>query len=147
MLFIIPSMFAYQRQDQIIYNIVQVEVNTFSEKVREVGYIDRPMLNDFYAKIYSTGLNYSITFEHLSKVFAEDDSVMRAYYDGTYTEDIVLSVENIERYDMIVGDFFFVKVESISPTKTQSFNRLLGITSGGPGVYCVSGGVVRYGDS
>lgn len=147
MLFVVPTVIGYQRQDMMIYNMVQTEVTSFSEKVREIGYIDQGMINDFYGKLHSSGLDYDISLEHLSKSFADDGGNMKAYYDGTYSEDIIAEMNINGRYEMVVGDFFYIRVESTSFTKSQVFYNLIGVDAKGPGIYVTSGGMVRYSDS
>jgi hypothetical protein len=137
---------AYERQDRIIYNVVSQEVTTFSETVKEVGYIDKTMLNGFYAKIHGTGLDYDIHLEHLEKVFTEDGGEIKAHYDGHYTEDIIEFIESHGPYKFRVGDFFFLRVSNNGLTKSQSLRLLLGLKGKGPGIYYTGGGVIRYGD-
>jgi len=146
MLFIIPTGQSFERQDQMMYNLLSIEVSAFSEQVREVGYMDKSMLNDFYAKVYASGLNCQISLEHLEKTFALDGTVMKAYYDGKYTEDIMDTLNSGQAYEMAVGDFFFVEVTSKEITSSLGLGNIIGISSRGLPVYYKSGGVVRYGN-
>jgi hypothetical protein len=147
MLFIVPTMLSYQRQDAIAYNLVLNEVNSFSEQIREVGYIDHAMLNQFYSTIQATGNNYSVEFEHLAKTFSSDGIEIKVYYEGTYTDDIIDMINSNNRYTMKIGDFFFIHIHNTSLTKSQSFNQLVGLSSKGASIQAVSGGVIRYGDT
>jgi hypothetical protein len=147
MLFVIPTMLSYQRQDAISYNLVQIEVDRLSERVREVGYLDAIMLKDFDSKLAATGNHYDIEFEHMKKSFSSDGTHIAVYYEGFYTDEIWSALAVEERYNMAIGDFFYVRVTSRSKTKSQLFNQWIGIKSGGPGIMITSGGVVRYGDT
>ncbi len=146
MLFVVPTMLSYQRQDAIAYNLVQVEVQAFGERVRESGYVDHMMVRELEAKLSATGNRFDMKLEHLEKSFADDGGGMRVYYKGSYTGDILEAIDGGARYDMHVGDFFYVRLTSTALSASQSFNRILGMASGGPGIHVVSGGIVRYGD-
>lgn len=146
LLFVVPMKMSYARQDKIIDNIVRVEVETFSQQVRELGYINEVMLKDFMNQLHASGLEYEVSLEHLSKAFADNGSgTLQAYYEGTYEEEIYDQMAIDGGYDMRSGDFFFVEIRSKSLTKTQSLNRMFGISSG-PGIYYKSGGIIRYGN-
>lgn len=147
MLFVVPILLSYQRQDAISYNMVQIEVDKISEKVRESGYIDRSMLVELYSYLDASGNKYDVELEHLAKSFASDGSRMKVYYDGTYTPDIIDEINLNQSYNMHVGDFFYIHVENSGRTKAQFVNSIFGVSSGGPGIVIVSGGLVRYGDT
>jgi len=146
MLFVVPIVLDYERQDTICYNLVQVETYSFSDRIREIGYINEAMMNEFYAKLDATGNQYQVTFEHLRKSFADDNGEWKAYYEGFYLEDILEAIKKNGEYDMNVGDFFFVTVTNTSVTKSEAFYHVIGL-SGGGSIYLKSGGVIRYGDS
>lgn len=147
MLFLVPTVLSFQRQDAIAYNLVQVEVNRFSEMVRESGYVDQQMMTALNSTLNATGNNYKVEFEHLEKAFSSDGTSIKVYYDGSYTEDIIEEVNLHKKYRMSIGDFFYVTVENTSQTKSQLFNTFIGMRSGGPGIRVISGGVIRYGDT
>ncbi len=146
LLFIVPIKMNFARQDRILDQVVRNQVTVFSEQARELGYISDEMLKGFRSTLSATGLEYDISIEHLSKRFASDSAGnIKAYYDGTYEEDITDYIEGGNDYPLRVGDFIFVEVRSRSETKTQSMNHLFGLP-GGPGIYYKSGGIVRYGN-
>jgi len=147
LLFIVPSYLSYERQEEIIYHLAMTHVNQLSEKVREIGYLDQAMLNQFLDVMNSTGYMYDIEFEHLAKRFSDNGGTLEVYYDGTYTEGIYEVLSHGERYACHVGDFFFIKVVNKTPTKTAQLRRLLGIRSGEASIFIKSGGIVRYGDT
>lgn len=147
MLFVVPTLLSFHRQDAISYNMVQIEVDKISEKVRESGYIDHAMLVELYAYLDASGNKYEVELEHLAKAFASDGTNMKVYYDWTYTDDIINEINVNQRYSMHVGDFFYIHVENSSKTKSQFVNSIFSSGSGGPGIIVVSGGIVRYGDT
>jgi len=147
MLFVVPVLLSYQRQDAITYNMVQIEVDKISEKVRESGYIDHSMLVELYSYLDASGNKYEVELEHLAKAFASDGLNMKVYYDGTYTDDIIDGINMNQRYSMHVGDFFYIHIKNSGKTKSQLVNSIFGSSSGGPGIVIVSGGLVRYGDT
>lgn len=147
MLFVVPVLLSYQRQDVITYNMVQIEVDKISEKVRESGYIDHAMLVELYSYLDASGNKYDVELEHLAKSFASDGLAMKVYYEGTYTSDIIDRIKLNDRYDLHVGDFFYIRVNSRGQTKSQFVNSIFASHSGGPGIVIVSGGIVRYGDT
>lgn len=147
LIFIVPMVWEYQRQDQMINDYVCNETKAFSQKIQEIGYLDRALYHDFVNRLQLTGTDYQIEMEHLQKRFkanaAAGDQV-EAYYDGYYLTDIIEKMDKGEKYRLRMGDFFFVTIKNRSNTKTQAINRLIGIKSGGVGIYYKSGGVVRY---
>jgi len=147
LLFIVPSYLSYERQEDIIYHLAITHVDQLSEKVREIGYLDQAMLNQFLDAMNATGYMYDIEFEHLAKRFSDHGGTIEVYYDGTYTEGIYEVLSRGDRYACHVGDFFFIKVVNTTPTKTAQLRRLLGIRSSGTSIHIKSGGIVRYGDT
>ena len=146
LVFIVPLKMNYARQDKIMDNVVSVEVTAFCDQVREMGYIREPMMRGFMTALDSTGLNYDIQIEHLSKNFAQDgDGDFKAYYEGFYEEEIFEILDSGFMYEMKMGDFFFIRVMSRSDTKSQSLNSMIGLPKG-PGIFFKSGGIVRYGN-
>ncbi len=67
MLFVVPTMLSYQRQDAIAYNLVQVEVQAFGERVRESGYVDHMMVRELEAKLSAPG-TVDMKLEHLESL-------------------------------------------------------------------------------
>ena len=147
LIFAVPTMYSYQRQDDIIYNLIMSETSEFSQKIRESGKINQQMLNELNQILYTSGLTYEIELEHQEKCFSEEDGLMEVYYEGTYTQDINAIVEKEGTYRLNSGDFFYVRIRNTSRTKSQSIRSLLGLRGGvNPEIYVVSGGIVRYGN-
>lgn len=146
LLFVVPIASVYERQDAIAYNILLNETNEFSQKIREIGYIDQVLIDNLNTSLSGLGVSFEIVFEHQSKRFGTDQGIHRVYYEGVYTEDITTAILNEGKYSFNMGDFFFVRIRNTSISPYGSFRKLLGI-GGDTYLYAVSGGVVRYGDS
>lgn len=146
LIFVVPTLSLYERQDKIIYDIMQTETDMLAQKVREVGFIDHMMLNEYKSTIQGYGLSFSIEMEHQMKQFTADQGVYKSYYVGTFTEDIVRVIENRGRYDLGVGDFFFIRVRNTSPSRYGALLSGFGYTKEGL-IFAYSGGIVRYGDT
>ncbi len=147
LIFVLPTVYSYQRQEDILYNMITTETNTFSQKVRESGKVNQSMLNELYSVLRTSGLTYEFEIEHQKKRFSEHEGNIDVYYEGFYTEDIqeILYVEG--EYRLATGDFFYVRIRNTSPTKSQGFRRILGVSGmKSHDIYVVSGGVVRYGN-
>ncbi len=144
LIFVVPTQFFYQRQDDISYQIVINECNAFSDRVREQGYLTEAMVTDFRRTLSATGMNYDVEIEHERKRFLNN----QVYYDAIYHEDIMEVLATQELYPLAVGDFFFVRVVNTSPTMSRTLAGVFGI--GGHSqidIYMKAGGVVRYGHS
>lgn len=142
LIFVVPTQFFYQRQDDISYQIVVNECHTFSDRVREQGYLTEAMVADFRRTLSATGISYAIEIEHDRKRFLNN----QVYYDAIYHDDIMEALEGQDTYPLAVGDFFFVRVVNTSPTMSRTLAGVFGI--GGQGqvdIYMKAGGVVRYG--
>lgn len=146
MLFVVPTLSIYQRQEDIAYNILLNEANSFSQKVREIGYIDQPLLNQLNGAISSLGMSFEVTLEHQVKKFASDEGEYKVFYEGIYTTDIYKEIEINKRYSMAMGDFFYIRIKNTSTSAYGSIKRMLGFGNG-TFLYVVSGGIVRYGNS
>lgn len=147
LLFVVPLYLSYERQEEVIYHTVLTEVDSFSEKVREVGYVDSSMIRQLEDSLSATGYFYKIEFEHLAKQFSDNEGKIEVFYEGTYTEDIYSVLSSGERYPCNIGDFFFVKVKNTTLSKTAALRQLLGIKYKGSAIRIKSGGIIRYGDT
>lgn len=142
LIFVVPTQFFYQRQDDMTYQIVVNECHAFTDHVREQGYVTEAMIADFRRTLSATGITYDIEIEHERKRFLNN----QVYYDAIYNEDIMTALETEEKYPLAVGDFFFVRVVNTSPTMSRTLAGVFGM--GGRShadIYLKAGGVVRYG--
>ncbi len=147
LIFVAPTIYSYQRQDDIVYNLVMAKTNELSQKIRESGKVNQPMLDELNHILRTSGLIYEVELEHQQKRFSEEDGRMEVYYEGVYTQDIYAWIQANGTYRLSSGDFFYVRVRNTSVTKSQSFRDILdigGVKSNE--IYIVSGGIVRYGN-
>lgn len=153
LLYVTPLISAYEREDALIASYVDTETREFSEKIQEIGYLDKNMYMDFTSKLAATGNVYDIELEHLSKNYEKESFLKQTdytedlYYNGTYEEDILDEINIGNKYKMKVGDFFFVTVKNKNLTKSQTIGKILGIGFKGRGIFYKRGGTVRYGDT
>lgn len=146
MLFIVPTLYSFERQDDIVYNLVSSASDEFSQRVREVGYIDQNLYHEFMANLSATGLTYQIEIIHLMKKYGQNQGKIEVYYEGVYQEEIETMLQQTGRYEMKIGDFFYIKVQNTGKTKGDGLKSMIGIpTSSLPRIYLKSGGIVRYG--
>jgi hypothetical protein len=147
LLFVVPTYLSYERQEEVIYHLVMNQVEYITERVRETGYLDQSMVNQLNDGLHSTGYFYEVEFEHLAKRFSDNGGKLEVFYEGTYTEDIIATLETGERYSCRVGDFFFIKVRNTTLSKSARLRHLFGSTYAGPFIFFKTGGIVRYGDT
>lgn len=147
LLFVVPMYLSYERQDEIIYHTVERATDQFSEKVREIGYVDRMLLEQLKSELNATGYTYDVALEHLEKRFSENNGLLEVYYEGTYTEDIAAVLAQGEQYRCHIGDFFYVKVRCTSRSNADVLRGLFGVHVNRSMLQLKSGGIIRYGDT
>ncbi|MBN2220969.1 MAG: hypothetical protein JW708_02105 [Vallitaleaceae bacterium] len=146
MLFVIPTLYSFERQDDIVYNLVNSATNELSQRVREVGYIDRELYHEYINRLSATGLSYQVEMSHMEKRYGQNQGRVEVYYHGYYQEEIEEYLKGNDRYPMKIGDFFYIKVQNTGRTKGDGLKSMIGIpTSSLPRIYLKSGGIVRYG--
>lgn len=148
LLYVVPTLYSFERQDDIVYNLVTSATNDFSQQVREVGYIDRELYDEFMNQLLATGLSYQVEMSHLEKRYGQNQGQVEVYYQGIYQDEIKECLTLSDRYPMKIGDFFYVKVQNTGKTKGDGLKSMIGIpTSSLPRIFLKSGGIVRYGGS
>ncbi len=164
LLFLFPLMTMLDRQDDIAYNIVLTESNRFVDACRDTGYITPGMYSEFTNRIESTGNTYSIKLSHIkrsvSPVYNQVSGVLTFAdeYEITHinrSEYMILKVlypnnptasehDKSRRYDMGMGDLFFVEVENKGKTMATAIrDMILFRDTHNPGIFVRSGGMVR----
>lgn len=90
-MFIIPVYIAFEKVDDISYNLVLKHTQSFVDNVRERGYISPEMYSDFVANIHSTNNSYDVQIEHVKKRY--DPAI---YIYGTKGE--ILHILDYDKY-------------------------------------------------
>jgi len=78
-LFIIPVYIAFEKADDVSYNLVLKLSQNFVDNVRDKGYISPEMYSDFVSGLYATNNSYDVELEHVKKRI---DPVIYIYEKG-----------------------------------------------------------------
>lgn len=154
LMFIAPTITAYDRMDSITYNVVHSEVDRFCDGVRDTGVITKDNYNQFTSALARTGITYNITMEHYDKTYvpiytgASFTGDYEIVYDSHYNETIEEALEDISQnnqYAMTIGDMIYVHVENTSATKSQTIRQMLiGVSRKYPVIIVRNGGMIRH---
>ncbi len=143
LLFVVPTYYQYQRQEDINYQLVLLETQKTADLICELGYIEENSLTRLYALLGATGTAYRVTLSHLRKGYAANDEEWQVYYVGSYNNEIYEEIKAKGRYKMDLGDFFYISVENTSKTPFQQMKAALGFRSEGAVIVSRSGGLIR----
>ncbi len=152
LLYVIPIMHTFERQDDITYSVVYTETHKFIDSVRDLGYMTDTMYNELKKKISATGNLYQIELEHYKKQYVPvyDDKThqfLEEYtivYDGTYTENIEEVLSSSGSYSMDIGDFVYIEVKNQGKTKAAVIRDYLYVNqTTHPTIFVRGGGMVR----
>ena len=145
LLFVVPVYYQYQRQEDINYQLIWLEVQKTADLICELGYVEENSLTGLQALLGATGASYRITLSHLRKSYVENESdeEMLIYYAGDYNAEIYRQIRENGRYKMDLGDFFYISVENTSKTPFQQLKAALGFRQAGVTMVARSGGLIR----
>jgi hypothetical protein len=152
LMFVVPIMNLYERQDNISYSVVSTQLNHMTDSARDIGGLDASAYQTFLKTLDQTGNGYSISIEHYEKVYVpiynNDGLFMEGYhisYEGFYKDDVEAMLSSGGFYPMNQGDMFFVSVHNITPTKSQIVRQILyGMDPRYPSLIVRGGGMVRH---
>ena len=146
LLFIVPMKNSIEKKDDIIQTTVTTYTAYFTDAVRNKGYIDRDMYEEFIKWLESSGYLYQINMTHYKKIYYMNESGQGFDMDYEYVSSEFIIEElykEDERYDFSKGDFIVVNISSKNRTTSQKISKkLLGVDVDG-GVYVNYGGVIR----
>lgn len=145
LLFVVPTFYQYQRQEDISYQSILLETQRTADLICELGYLEENNLSTLKAVLGASGANYKITLTHLQKQYKESETEenVAVYYIGSYNEDIYAKIKAEGRYTMDLGDFFYIGVENTSKTPFQQLKKVLGLPSAEVTIVTKSGGLIR----
>lgn len=145
LLFVIPTYYRFQRQEEINYQMVLTETQKTADLICELGYIESNSLTELEAVLAATGTGYRLTLAHLQKHFSENTETgkLEYYYEGNYNYEIYRKIKADGRYDMDLGDFFYISVENNTPTPFQQLKTMLGMADHDRVIMARSGGLIR----
>ena len=129
---------------------VTTETNYFVDSVRNIGFLNKEMYEEFVKKLAVTKMPYEITMSHYkSKMYPqeielEQISSYSTHYQAVYHEDILETILETERYSFGRGDFFSVSIEKKGETWNDRIqNFLLGRNFKGQELQVIYGGAIR----
>lgn len=145
LLFVVPTVYQYQRQDEIYYQLILQETQKAADLVCELGYVNEPVLATLRSVLGTSGANYRVTLTHMKKHYeeAEESEELAVYYIGSYNREIYAEIAANGKYSMDLGDFFYISVENTSPTPFEQIKALFGLKARSYTVVTKSGGMIR----
>lgn len=145
LLFVVPTYYRYQRQEDINYQLILLETQKTADLICELGYVEDNSLSKLYAVLGATGTNYQVTLIHMKKQFIgnQADDGTHYYYEGNYNYEIFEKIRMEGKYGMDLGDFFYISVENTSKTPFQQLKSVFGIHETGSSIITRSGGLIR----
>lgn len=161
LLFLAPLLNILERQDNIAYNVVFAECNRFADACRDTGYITPNMYQEFVERINSTGNTYEIKLFHINRtvipVYTQTEGGLT--FTGEYEVSHILidekeildtlfpgedHLEELNRYEFKMGDFFFVEVKNRGKTMATAVrDMILFSDTQTPSIFVRAGGMVR----
>lgn len=148
----IPVYQNYQRQDDLAYQVAYQAVTDFVDNVRTKGYISPQMVEDFETNLELGSYLYKTEFIHEKKaytpVYSDSGDWSGEYvvdYDEYYKSQIMPHLFNEShgkpkaerKYLLSEGDFFTVRVENMTRTKSSMLREFLIAGNSGDGVEIV----------
>lgn len=148
----VPVYQSYQRQDDLAYQVAYQAVTDFVDNVRTKGYISAKMVEDFESNLELGSYLYKTEFIHEKKVYtpvySDSGTWMEKYvvdYDEYYKAQIMPKLfdesnpltKEERKYLLSAGDFFTVKVENMTRTKSSMLLDFLTVGNSGDGVEIV----------
>lgn len=150
LLFLAPIFFLAQKTELEIQSFVMTKTAYLVEHIKSDGYISPKMYEQYQRQLAKTGLLYEIKMEHQKKVYYPDEEKKekevqyQKHWISTYEDDILeILLEKREKYKMNRGDFFFLKVQSKSPSLAEHIRRNLFLSTGNSVIQVQFGGVIR----
>ncbi|PWK05007.1 hypothetical protein [Tumebacillus permanentifrigoris] len=147
LLYIYPMSEGFERQDDISYMVALKSVTSFTDAVRNKGYITPQMYNDFFDELQKTGNTFEVQMMHQHKRYDPDytdttPSSPTPTFKGTYTVNYeeFYSQQIMERlfpdnnrgledptrrYLLQAGDFFKVTVVNTNKTSASLMRDFL----------------------
>ena len=164
LLFLAPLLNILERQDDIAYNVVFAECNRFVDACRDTGYITSNMYREFCERINSTCNIYDIKLSHINRtvipVYSQTEGTLT--FTGEYEishilmeeteildtlfpdENVTLNNSTFNRYELKMGDLFFIEVKNKGKTMATAIrDMLLFSDTQTPSIYVRAGGMVR----
>lgn len=113
----------FETSDTYINTYVKVITNDFQKNVRDCGYIDADMYNNYIDKLNKTGRMYDIEITYTQKlIYPNGANNFKTYYVQHGNSEIFKTIfQNKQKYNMKYGDDFNIVVTE----KQEENSRLL----------------------
>lgn len=131
LIIIFPIYNLFERQDDMTYTLALKATTNFVDKVKNNGYIDQQMYDEYVIELSSTGISYDIELEAHRKKLVEDGNKSKYFvqYKIDYNDDIFKEIENKASsstalvkngaYLLNNEDQIFVKLRNSNQTASQ----------------------------
>lgn len=135
LMFISPLLYMAQKQDSITQLYVSTETTRFIDNIKNSGYINKSMYEDYIKKIDQTGNLYEIEITHCHKrveplVDVNTNDILQdysVYYYNTYEDEIFEAFDKDMDYSFNRGDF--ISIDIFNRYKTTAVSILENILS------------------
>ena len=155
LLFFVPLSYMAAKSDFLCQTYVTTETTYFVDAVRNIGFVDKQMYEEFVKKLAVTQIPYEISMSHYKDTIKEQEIKIAIeeeqeevsyiqYYEGIYHKDILQSLLETEQYLFQQGDFFSVLVKKKGLTWSDRLeNFLTGRNQQKEEIQVIYGGAVR----
>ncbi len=140
LLIFFPLYNAFERQDDISYEVALTAITNFADDVRQSGVLTKEDYDKFVNELIATGNSYDIQLEGHKKVLNRlDKDVVVENYEIDYSRDILKQLDSkyIDNpksaiksgaYLLEDGDYFYVKIKNTNVTQaTMIFGIIAGV--------------------
>ena len=150
LLFFVPLTYVAVRNDFLCQTYVTTETTYFVNSIRNIGFINKQMYEEFVKKLTITGIPYEISMTHYKNKIKEqvivegEEITYLPFYEGVFHEDVLHNLLKEEIYFFQKGDFFSVLIKKKGITWSDRIeNFLIGRNQQQEEVQVIYGGAIR----
>lgn len=152
LLFFVPLSYIAVRNDFLCQTYVTTETTYFVNSVRNIGFVNKQMYEEFLKKLAVTGIPYEVNMTHYKNKLKEqkivedegEEIVYLPYYEGVFHEDMLNHLLEAETYIFQKGDFFSVLIKKKGTTWSDRIKSFLtGRNQQQEEVQVIYGGAIR----
>ena len=150
LLFFVPLTYVAVRNDFLSQTYVTTETTYFVNSIRNIGFINKQMYEEFVKKLAITGIPYEISMTHYKNKIKEqpivegEEVMYLPFYEGVFHEDVLQDLLEKEIYFFQKGDFFSVLIKKKGITWSDRIeNFLTGRNQQQEEVQVIYGGAIR----
>ena len=150
LLFFVPLTYVAVRNDFLSQTYITTETTYFVNSIRNIGFINKQMYEEFVKKLAITGIPYEISMTHYKNKIKEqsivegEEVMYLPFYEGVFHEDVLQDLLEKEIYFFQKGDFFSVLIKKKGITWSDRIeNFLTGRNQQQEEVQVIYGGAIR----